>query len=123
MDATQFLATFWGSLLMILGGLSAGAGFLRRVIAYTEDKTITIVTGYLTFLLGLGTVAAHNVWVWDWPVFITLLGWATLMKGITKIAFPQAIHAQAQLFKPHASVWGVVIFLIGAFVFWIGLHA
>lgn len=121
MEITIFLAKFWGSLFMILGGLSVGAKFLKRVISYTEDKTVTISTGYITMLLGLATVVAHNVWVWDWPVAVTILGWATLLKGIEKIAFPDRINKMAQLFKKQSVLWGAVIFLIGVFFFWLGL--
>ena len=121
MELTVFLAKFWGSLFMLLGLLSFGAGFLKRVIGYTEDRTIIISTGYITLLLGLATVVAHNVWVWDWPVVITILGWSTLIKGVMKVGFPGQINKQAQLFKGQAAMWGVAIFLIGAFIFWIGL--
>jgi hypothetical protein len=121
MELTIFLARFWGSLFMILGIASIGAKFLGRVINYTEDKTITIATGYITFLLGLMTVAAHNVWVLDWPVAITILGWTTLLKGIEKVAFPDRVNRAAQLFKNQSVLWGVVIFLIGAFIYWVGL--
>ncbi len=118
MEIVIFLARFWGSLFMILGGLSVGAKLLGRIIGYTEDKTITISTGYTTFLLGLVTVVLHNVWVWDWRVAITILGWATLLKGIEKIAFPGRINKAAQLFKGGQVLWGGVIFLIGAWFFW-----
>ncbi|MEK7160662.1 MAG: hypothetical protein AAB724_01395 [Patescibacteria group bacterium] len=118
MEITIFLAKFWGSLFMILGGLSVGAKFLGRVIEYTEDKTITISTGYITFLLGLVTVVLHNVWVWDWRVAVTILGWTTLLKGIEKIAFPGRINKMAQIFKGGQVLWGSVIFLIGAWFFW-----
>lgn len=120
-DTSIFFAKFWGSLLMILGALSLGAGLLKRVIGYTEDRTITISTGYITMLLGLLTVVAHNVWVWGWPLVITILGWSTLIKGITKVGFPNAVHTQAQMFKGRSALWGGVIFLLGAFIFWIGL--
>ncbi len=113
-----FLARFWGSLFMILGGLSVVAKFLGRVIEYTEDKSITISTGYITFLLGLVTVTLHNVWVPDWTVAITILGWATLLKGIEKIAVPGRVNKKAQMFKKHSALWGAVIFLIGAWFFW-----
>jgi hypothetical protein len=53
MEITIFLAKFWGSLFMILGAMSVSAKLLGRIIEYTEDKTITISTGYITFLLGL----------------------------------------------------------------------
>lgn len=106
---------------MILGLLSLGAGFLRRVIGYTEDKAVTISTGYITFLLGLITVVLHNVWVSDWRVSITLLGWVTLFKGIEKIGFPDRIHRRAQMFKSMEALWSTIIFLIGAWFFWMSL--
>ncbi len=33
MELTEFLAKFWGSLFMLLGGLSVAAKFLKRVIS------------------------------------------------------------------------------------------
>lgn len=121
MEITIFLAKFWGSLFMILGAMSIGAKFLGRVIEYTEDKTITISTGYITFLLGLATVVSHNIWVADKRVAITILGWVTLLKGIEKIGFPDRVNRKAQMFKGGQILWGGVIFLIGALFFWISL--
>ncbi len=122
MEITIFLAKFWGSLFMILGAMSIGARLLGRIIEYTEDKTITISTGYITFLLGLATVVAHNIWVADWRVAITILGWITLFKGIEKIGFPDRVNKKAQMFRNSQVLWGGVIFLIGAFFFWISFN-
>lgn len=105
---------------MILGAMSFGAKFLGRVIEYTEDRTITISTGYITFLLGLVTVILHNVWVVDQRVVITILGWVTLFKGIEKVGFPDRVNKKAQMFKGGQVVWGIIIFLIGAWLFSIG---
>jgi hypothetical protein len=118
MEITIYLARFWGSLFMILGALSVGAKFLGRVIKYTDDKAITISTGYITFLLGLITVVLHNLWVKDWRVTITILGWVTMLKGIEKIGFPERVNRKAQMFKNMQAVWGGVIFLIGLWFFW-----
>lgn len=122
MEVSIFLARFWGSLFIILGLGSVFANFLGRVINYTEDNTITISTGYITFLLGLATVVAHNLWVADLRVAITILGWATLLKGIEKIVFPNRVNKIAQKFKAGRLFWGFVIFLIGLFYFWISLN-
>lgn len=121
MELTIFFAKFWGSLFMLLGIMSFSVGLLKRVINYTEDRTITISTGYITMLLGLVTVIAHNIWIWDLSIIITIIGWSTLIKGIIKVGFPGQINKQAQMFKKHSTSWGVVIFLIGLFIFWIGL--
>lgn len=99
MDISIFLARFWGSLFMVLGLSTIGARFLRRVIQYTEEKTITVSTGYITFLLGLATVVAHSLWVADWRVSVTVLGWITLLKGVEKIAFPNRINKYGQEIK------------------------
>lgn len=117
-EITVYLARFWGSLFMILGFSSVIAGFLGRVIKYTENKVITISTGYITFLLGLATVVLHNLWVLDWRVAVTILGWTTLLKGIMKIAFPEHVHKKAQMFKKQQWLWGIIIFIIGAWFFW-----
>lgn len=117
MEITIFLARFWGSLFMILGGLSVLAKFLGRVIKMTDERAITVSTGYITFLLGLVTVVLHNIWVMDWTVTITILGWVTLFKGIEKIAFPDRVNKKAQMFEKGQVFWGGVIFLIGAWFF------
>src|SRR4030066_1000918 len=121
MEISIYLARFWGSLFIILGLMSVSAKLLGRVIEYTENKTITISTGYITFLLGLITVTLHNIWVADWRVAITILGWTTLLKGIEKIGFPDRINKSAQMFKGGQILWGFVIFLIGVCYFWISL--
>jgi len=121
-EITIYLARFWGSLFIILGLMSIGAKLLGRIIKYTENKTITISTGYITFLLGLITVVLHNLWVWDWRVAITILGWTTLIKGIMKIGFPQHVHEKAQMFKHLQIFWGLVIFLLGAWFFWMSFN-
>lgn len=118
MDISVFFARFWGSLFIILGLSTVGAKFLGRVIEYTEDKTITVSTGYITFLLSLATVVAHNFWVTDWRLLVTILGWVTLFKGIEKIAFPNRINKLAQKFRNQQAIWGGVIFLIGVWFFW-----
>jgi len=122
MEISVYLARFWGSLFIILGLGSVAVKFLGRVIEYTKDKTITVSTGYITFLLGLITVTLHNIWVADWRLAITILGWTTLLKGIEKIAFPGRVNKIAQMFKGGQQLWGFVIFLIGVFYFWISLN-
>jgi len=121
-EITIYLARFWGSLFIILGLMSIGAKLLGRIIKYTENKTITISTGYITFLLGLVTVVLHNLWVWDWRIAITILGWTTLIKGIMKIEFPKHVHEKAQMFKRFQIFWGLVIFLLGAWFFWMSFN-
>ncbi len=72
---------------------------MGKTIEMTDDKAFVISTGYITLLMGLVTVILHNIWVANWKVFITILGWSTLIKGIMKVGYPEQIHKQAQRFK------------------------
>lgn len=45
----------------------------------------------------------------------------TLLKGAAKIGFPDHINKRAQMFKTQQKLWGGVIFLLGAWLFWMSL--
>jgi hypothetical protein len=52
------------------------------VTALLHSPMALFVTGLLTILLGLAMILGHNVWSGTLPVVVTLIGWATLVKGL-----------------------------------------
>ncbi|PIP73957.1 MAG: hypothetical protein COW88_00055 [Candidatus Lloydbacteria bacterium CG22_combo_CG10-13_8_21_14_all_47_15] len=120
MEMSIFFAKLWGSFFVIFGSLFIIARQLGRTIEMTEDQAFVISTGYITLLMGLVTVILHNVWVWDWPLVITILGWSTLIKGIGKIGFPNLIHQQAQRFKNRQWLSAFLLIFLGAWLLWVG---
>jgi len=121
-EITSFFAKFWGAFFIVFGSLSIITGQLGRTIDMTKDRAFVISTGYTSFLMGLVTAILHNVWVWDWPVVISVLGWSTMIKGITKIGWPDTIHKQAQRFKKNQWVSAVFLVLLGAWLLWMGFQ-
>ena len=113
MDCSIFFARLWGSFFIIFGLLFLVTRFLGKVIDMTEDRAFVISTGYITLLMGLVTVILHNVWIADWTVTITILGWSTLIKGFLKIGFPELIHKQAQRFKMKQMVSTIILVVLG----------
>jgi len=118
MDITIFLARLWGSFFIIFGLLFIITRQLGKTIEMTGDKAFVISTGYITLLMGLVTAILHNVWVANWKVVITILGWSTLIKGIMKIGFPEQIHKQAQRFKKKQMVSAAALIMLGAWLMW-----
>ena len=45
----------------------------------------------IDFAGGLAIVLVHNVWVADWRVIITLLGWLLLVRGAVRILIPDQV--------------------------------
>jgi vacuolar-type H+-ATPase subunit I/STV1 len=90
---TIFLARALGLYCIIL----ATAIFLRRdtfaatANALIADAPLVLVVGVFTVFVGVAMVLLHNLWSGGvLPVIITLVGWATLIKGVLLLAFPPA---------------------------------
>ena len=118
MEISIFLARFLGGFYLIFGLLFIITRQLGKTIEMTDDKSFVISTGYISLLMGLATVVLHNIWVLDWRVAITILGWSTLIKGILKIGFPEFINKQAQIFKSQQTLEAIMLLLLGGWLFW-----
>ena len=118
LEISIFFARFLGSFFLIFGLLFIITRQLGKTIEMTDNKAFVISTGYITLLMGLDTVILHNIWVWDWRVVITLLGWSTLIKGIMKVGFPEQIHKQAQRFKKKQIFSAAFMIILGAWLLW-----
>jgi len=118
MEISIFFAQLWGSYFVIFGLLFIITRQLGKTIEMTDDKAFVISTGYITLIMGLVTVILHNVWVADWRVVITILGWSTLIKGIIKIGYPEQIHKQAQRFKKKQMLSAIFMILLGTWLLW-----
>jgi hypothetical protein len=122
MDITIFFARLWGSYFIIFGLLFIITRQLGKTIEMTDDKAFVISTGYITLIMGLVTVILHNIWVLDWRLIITLLGWFTVIKGIQKIGFPEHIRKQAQRFKKKQWLSAIILILLGVFLLWMSFY-
>lgn len=116
MEYSILLARLWGSFYIIFGLLFIITSQLGKTIEMTDDKAFVISTGYISLLMGLVTVIIHNVWVADWAIAITIIGWSTLIKGIGKIGFPEQIHKQALRFKKNQIASAVFLLALGGWL-------
>lgn len=55
-----------------------------------QQPTTPFLIGVLSLPLALLVVLGHNVWVWDWPVAVTLFGWLLLTKCVVYLLYPAA---------------------------------
>ena len=57
---------------------------------------VVYLSGVLMFVAGLAIVRAHNIWVRNWTVLVTLSGWSFLLLGLVRMfAAGQYRHATA----------------------------
>jgi hypothetical protein len=93
MATSIFLAKLLGPILV----LAAVAVFVNRKAMdalareVLNGHALLLVLGFLDFAAGLAIVLTHNVWVADWRVIITLLGWFLLVRGVVRSVIPDQV--------------------------------
>lgn len=89
MDISIFLAKFWGWYFILFFLLFIiYPKRIKQMFAFAEDDKFMIILSVLGIIIGLIHILAHNLWVKDWRIIITLFGWFSLLKGISQFAFP-----------------------------------
>ena len=87
-----FLAQVIGCYLffMSLAMLIHQHRFKKTMSDLLNNATLITLSGGISLAVGLLIVVDHNVWVPDWPVLITLIGWILLLQGLMKLFVPDA---------------------------------
>ena len=93
MDTSIFIAQLLGPPILLAGlSLIAHQSFYRSVAENIRSSpALLYVIGMLRLLAGLAIVLVHNVWVANWRVLITLLGWIAIVRGALILAAPDAV--------------------------------
>jgi hypothetical protein len=111
-----FLAKLIGPLALALGlGVLFNRDAVRAVLdEFIRNRAILFLAGLITFPAGLAIVLTHNVWVADWPVIITIVGWLTAFSGAIRIVAPEGAirYGRRAYERPGGPLFGAAIWLL-----------
>ena len=85
----------------------------------SHEPALILISGIITFVVGLAIVRAHHVWSGGWPIVVTILGWLFLLGGLARMLFPFQLAAMAAGIAPNAGfvITEAIIFLaLGGFL-------
>jgi hypothetical protein len=74
------------------------------------NTMLITLTGVLWLIIGLLIVVDHNIWVADWPVIITIVGWILLLQGLMRLFVPDAFV------KMSKDMQGKVVYTLGCWI-------
>jgi hypothetical protein len=118
MDTSLFLLKFWGWYFVIFFFiLSFNPSRIKQIIEDLKDQKFTILISFITIVVGLLNILAHNIWEPSIELLVTLFGWSALLKGILLFTFPKQMirlitYANIQLIQ----VLYILLFLVGMFL-------
>lgn len=127
MELSIFLAKVWGLyLLIMMVSLLLNKGSLKRLFKLVKDENFLFVSGFISLLIGVLSVVAHNIWSFDWVGLVTLFGWLALIKGIVRFTRPDyTISIANKLEKNYTLIYSlyVVMLIVGAYLTYVGFTA
>jgi hypothetical protein len=123
-----FIAKLIGPILLVVGASILIDEKSIRAMAkqVLSSHALIYIFGIIDLLLGLLLVLVHNVWVMDWRVIITLVGWISIARGIVRIMFtPFIMKNGPKIIKKQGLLTGVavVVLIIGAVLSYYGYRA
>lgn len=82
------------SLIYLSMGIAVFAGtinFKDIVHDLVNSPALTFISGAIGIAVGVILVSYHNIWVLEWNLLITLIGWLFLIGGVIVVIFPKAL--------------------------------
>jgi hypothetical protein len=110
--------------------VAVGIGMLLNTKLYLvmaeqglHSYVLIYLSGILTLVAGLALVLAHNVWVADWRLILTLLGWLGVIGGTFRILWPQEVVVVGTAIVAHAdalTAGGFAVLVLGGVLSYYG---
>ena len=109
-------------LIMGLSHLLQPTLWLRFFEAIKQSGVAAVIIPIYTLPFGLVLIATHNIWHWDWRLFLTIAGWGMTIKSTSYLLIPEV--ADRMLEKKMATtprgyqIVGAISAIFGAVITW-----
>jgi uncharacterized membrane protein len=125
MPTSIFLAKLIGPVLLVVAvGLFVNrTAFAAMAQEFLRSPALLYLSGFLILIGGLALVLNHNLWVADWRVIITILGWLTTIGGAVRILLPAQVKSLGEAMLKHPmgmNIAGAFWFAFGALLCYFG---
>jgi hypothetical protein len=114
MQRSIYLAKLIGPVFLAMGvGMLLNAPIFRILAEqFLSSYALIFLAGLLTLTAGIALVLAHNVWVGDWRLIITLIGWLSVIGGMFRIVAPNLVVRIGGAVISHGEVFMVAGFAV-----------
>jgi len=118
MELVNYLAQVWGiSIAATCLAMLIKEKHLKRLFASLEAEDNLFSWGLASMVIGLAMILNYNIWSKDWKVVITIIGWISLLKGLSLLFVPELSKKWVKAMEnkqwlPYLLVIGVIFGLV-----------
>lgn len=124
MDLSIFFAKFFGIYLLLISFIWI---VRRKEVASSIDQIFACkgslaLSGLIGLLFGIAVVITHSVWEFSWRGVITLFGYLAVIKGLTRLAYPEEARRYSLEMVQGNVFWLLISFgvIAGAYLTYVG---
>ncbi len=89
-----WISKFLGPIILVLSipMIVAPTSLQETTRRFLADSPLVLISSVLAMTAGLSIVNTHNVWALEWPLIVTMFGWALVLGGATRIVAPRVVE-------------------------------
>jgi len=87
MDKSKLIASIVGPTLVVM--VLSEMKLWNPTLYYTQIVPLIYLNGVLLFIAGLAILRNHNIWIYNWQMLITIIGYLLIFLGVFRMFFPQ----------------------------------
>lgn len=88
---------------------------------FFDHPAVLYLAGVILIFLSSLFLLQGNIWDGTWRTIITIIAWATLVKGIAYILAPEMLRGMVtKKLLDTVNLYGIVAIIAGAYLFYIG---
>ncbi len=125
MELSIFVAKIIALIYLPLG-VSMVSGQLKGkelVASFEKSPGLSLTTGYFGVIIGVILITYHNIWIWGWPVLITIIGWIAVIECVALLALPKTMFSMAKVMSTNEKLWGFITIILGFLFRYFGFFA
>ena len=96
--------------------------YKKLMAEFYNNHSLVTFSGAMGIVFGLLVVVAHNMWVADWTVLVTIVGWVILLQGIWRVYAPGHFAKKMKELQTTKGT-GLIVWLwlvVGIYMVWAG---
>ncbi len=122
MDTTLLVAKVLGIYFVVAGFflLAKGKTIPHLFKDFSDHPALAYLTGVILVFLSSIYLLQYNIWDGTWKVFVTVLVWIVLLKGLVYIFFPKVLSEFAvKKFRGLFGFYGLLAIIAGLAIFFL----
>lgn len=127
MDTSIVLAKVMGPLFLILSiSILLNKRYYQEVYEeFLDNPALVYLGGLLGIIMGSLILLLHNIWIKEWPVIITVIGWLIFVKSLLLLFLPETFGNFARRLSTSSKLLtfiGIVWLIIGLYLILMGFE-